>query len=380
MKKWTNGGETLHYWDGDNIVAEKLGTVTSVYARGLSLISCKSNTRKGYYVQNAHGDITKIVPSGDGITVDYEYDAYGNCEQEKDRYGNPFRYCGEYWDEETENIYLRARYYDSSTGRFISEDPIKDGLNWYVYCGNNPIGFVDPSGLKLTISIDDYQAFEKYSQSIYGSDNLTFEMDSNKKEYTLTKLNEADFGENGSQLGRNLLRFMVNSDEEFEFVFKDAVGNSNFTAGKVTIYTKQTNSDGSPVDLDNAEIESTMIHEFTHAFSYTQGYEGKMRMGLGFTNPNDPQNAGYSEAATRQYSEAMAITVEQKFRKEMGYPERNTVKYGGIGANDYGMWPLMSIDNPKSIYYGKLTMSRYDIHERMREGLFIANTINKLGN
>ena len=213
MKKWTNGGETLHYWDGDNIVAEKLVNRTSVYARGLSLISCKSNTRKGYYVQNAHGDITKIVPSGDGITVDYEYDAYGNCEQEKDRYGNPFRYCGEYWDEETENIYLRARYYDSSTGRFISEDThwnvnnmiygdktqiaeyklnkddnclkpnniyldkinydknldnedkdntykktirvpdlysIKQSNNLYIYCLNNPLSFWDKTGNKVT--------------------------------------------------------------------------------------------------------------------------------------------------------------------------------------------------------------------------------------
>ena len=57
------------------------------------------------------------------------------------------RYCGEYYDAETGLIYLRARYYDPSIGRFISEDPIKDGINWYVYCSNNPIKFVDPSGL-----------------------------------------------------------------------------------------------------------------------------------------------------------------------------------------------------------------------------------------
>ncbi len=43
--------------------------------------------------------------------------------------------------------YLRARYYDSSIRRFITEDPIKDGLNWYAYAGNNPVMFVDPSGL-----------------------------------------------------------------------------------------------------------------------------------------------------------------------------------------------------------------------------------------
>jgi hypothetical protein len=32
-------------------------------------------------------------------------------------------------------------------GRFTSEDPARDGLNWYIYCYNNPLAFVDPSGL-----------------------------------------------------------------------------------------------------------------------------------------------------------------------------------------------------------------------------------------
>ena len=61
---------------------------------------------------------------------------------------NPFRYCGEYYDSETGLIYLCNRYYDSTLGRFISEDPARDGTNWYVYCENNPVGFVDPLGLE----------------------------------------------------------------------------------------------------------------------------------------------------------------------------------------------------------------------------------------
>ncbi|WP_430393584.1 RHS repeat-associated core domain-containing protein, partial [Congzhengia minquanensis] len=38
------------------------------------------------------------------------------------------------------------RYYDPKLGRFISEDPAKSGSNWYVYCENNPLKFVDPWG------------------------------------------------------------------------------------------------------------------------------------------------------------------------------------------------------------------------------------------
>ena len=51
--------------------------------------------------------------------------------------------------EPNDLIYMRARYYDRKTGRFISEDPIgfEGGLNLYAYVSGNPVGFVDPSGL-----------------------------------------------------------------------------------------------------------------------------------------------------------------------------------------------------------------------------------------
>ena len=77
----------------------------------------------------------------------YTYDAFGNQTNDIANDTNPFRYNGEYFDNETGYIYLRARYYDPSIGRFTTEDPIKDGLNWYGYCSNNPVMFVDPSGL-----------------------------------------------------------------------------------------------------------------------------------------------------------------------------------------------------------------------------------------
>ncbi len=51
-------------------------------------------------------------------------------------------------DPESANRYYRARYYDPTIGRFLSEDPVglREGPNFYAYVHDNPINKVDPSG------------------------------------------------------------------------------------------------------------------------------------------------------------------------------------------------------------------------------------------
>ncbi len=99
------------------------------------------------FVFNAHSDVTQLTNSGGSVIKNYEYDAFGVEIGKDDNDTNPFRYCGEYWDEETGTIYLRARYYEPKNGHFSAEDPKRDGLNYYTYAYSNPIMFVDPSGL-----------------------------------------------------------------------------------------------------------------------------------------------------------------------------------------------------------------------------------------
>ena len=92
-----------------------------------------------------------ILADNAGNTVaSYIFDAYGNQSEENVVY-NPFGYRGEYTDSESGLVYLRARMYNPETGRLINEDPVHDGVNWYVYVGNNPIFFVDPFGLAPTL-------------------------------------------------------------------------------------------------------------------------------------------------------------------------------------------------------------------------------------
>jgi RHS repeat-associated protein len=59
------------------------------------------------------------------------------------------QYCanlGHPTDAETGLVYMRARYYEPWTGRFLSEDPARDGRNWSTYCDNNPVRLTDPTG------------------------------------------------------------------------------------------------------------------------------------------------------------------------------------------------------------------------------------------
>jgi len=57
------------------------------------------------------------------------------------------RFPGQYFDEETGLHYNWNRYYDPAIGRYLRLDPAEDGLNLYVYAGNNPNVFIDPEGL-----------------------------------------------------------------------------------------------------------------------------------------------------------------------------------------------------------------------------------------
>ena len=164
------------------------------YSRGLLGITFKTDDQntKTYFRTNQHGDVSAITTSAGALRTEYRYDAYGNITsdiQADDT--NPFLYCGEYLDDETGLVYLRNRYYDPEVGRFITQDPIKDGFNWYSYCGDNPVMFVDPWGLKdvmlryivkknggsvsynpktnyATISMDGYKDLEVAGQIVNG--------------------------------------------------------------------------------------------------------------------------------------------------------------------------------------------------------------------
>lgn len=144
-KKTGNSAEITQIWSDDDIALElESGEVRSTYVYGENLI-CSAY---GWYLYNAHGDVTALTANNGTVTKNYEYNSFGVQKSATDDGDeNPYRYSGEYYDAESGYTYLQARYYDPDTGRFISEDPAMDGENWYVYCGNDPVNMVDPTGM-----------------------------------------------------------------------------------------------------------------------------------------------------------------------------------------------------------------------------------------
>ena len=154
--KTVNGEKTVYVWDGDQVVMElsKGGAVQKRYIRGNDLVYADKgeNTEKTYYVTDMHGNVVQLLDESGNVTKTYEYDSFGNEVKPEKKDENPYRYCGEYYDKETEEVYLRARYYQPSVGRFITRDTYTGesdeslSLHLYTYCENDSVNAWDPSG------------------------------------------------------------------------------------------------------------------------------------------------------------------------------------------------------------------------------------------
>jgi RHS repeat-associated protein len=122
------------------------------------------------HVTSVPRQCTKTISSGlvalsdsDADTVQtYEYSVYGQVAASTNFLTNPYMFTGRRFDLETGLYFLRARYYNPHIGRFMQTDPIGygAGMNLHAYCGNNPVGRTDPSGLYWTF-LDSWYV-EKY--------------------------------------------------------------------------------------------------------------------------------------------------------------------------------------------------------------------------
>jgi RHS repeat-associated protein len=164
--KTANGVTTQYLVDDLNPtgyaqVVEELvsGAVTRTYTYGLRGID-ESQLASGawtpsfysYDGDNGGGNIRILTDAAGTVTDTYDYDAWGNAVNTTGSTPNTYRYRGEQYDPDLSLYYLRARYFNPLSGRFLTKDPQAGNthdvasLHQYLYAAADPIGKIDPTG------------------------------------------------------------------------------------------------------------------------------------------------------------------------------------------------------------------------------------------
>lgn len=182
-----------------------------------------------------------------------------------------------------------------------------------------------------------------------------------------------------SETGSYLLNIIEKNDRNIKVVFKDKSGNSSYddrgNINQIKIYLKRS---GESEVLNDGEIMATLVHEMTHTYTDFQGYNNVFSLRYIATKEMYDKTV-IPVTPVRQYEEAAAITVEEKFRNEMKLEPRNE-KYGIISTKNgsYGFFihDVMMLpageDNP---YKGRIDIINDDLDSVKRPTLMMTKLI-----
>jgi len=132
------------------------GSVQRAYSYGLQRIDeiqlVNNTSTLSFYGYDGFGTVRQLTNSAGAVTDTYDYDAFGNLLNKTGTTPNNYLYRGEQYEPDLGLYYLRARYMNSVTGRFVSRDP-EDGiatdpktLHKYLYGDGDPVNRIDPTG------------------------------------------------------------------------------------------------------------------------------------------------------------------------------------------------------------------------------------------
>ena len=151
-------GATSFYSSGAASIADR-GAANLTFVQGHQILASADGSNILYYLHDGISSVRMLADSAGAVTATLDYSEFGAPVTAN---SNPHTYVGGLGVRNETSassglFYMRARWFASDLGRFISADPIgfQGGLNWYNYAKNNPIHAVDPSGLDTIIRYKD---------------------------------------------------------------------------------------------------------------------------------------------------------------------------------------------------------------------------------
>ena len=150
---------TKYVWDtvSDCVLSEldENNAVTAVYTNEPQqyggVLSQRRGTTSHYHHHDALGSTRFLTDSSGNVTDTYLHDAWGNLVASTGTTVNPFKWVGKYGyytDDSTGQVYVRARMYQPTVARWMSEEllPALRFIYEYNYCANQSSFYIDPSG------------------------------------------------------------------------------------------------------------------------------------------------------------------------------------------------------------------------------------------
>jgi RHS repeat-associated protein len=148
-----NGDRVLELTDDANTplvrYATENGSYYSPYLRANIIGNWCSGASIRYPIYDGGGNFTWLVDVNGGICDHNQWDAFGLIFSDPSPQNYSWGGAWGYMEERPGSglVQLGARWYWPELGRFIQQDPVGDGMNWYAYAGNDPVTGIDPEGL-----------------------------------------------------------------------------------------------------------------------------------------------------------------------------------------------------------------------------------------
>jgi RHS repeat-associated protein len=280
-------GTSVFAYDGDNLVEEtnSAGTVVARYEQTQNIdepLAMLRSAATSYYHTDGLGSVTSLSSAAGSIANTYTYDSFGKLTASTGSLVNPFRYTARESDTETGLYYYRARYYDPSAGRFLSEDESQfaESSNFYSYVGNDPTNLIDDSGFRA----------KKPDNLPLGTPKKYWKPFARGQKEALKRLNNkkcADLFESPCHDGPDSRGANQMKDTEYRFVplpqgtgvGAQTVDSTHVQVNTLGAYLTATSGrirlpDGSTMDLGSARNVQAMIllHELGHELSDETGF------------------------------------------------------------------------------------------------------------